>query len=878
MIGLRRTLTLRGHQWSRCQRLLTQSCTGNKQELELTNEVKQNIEEHWRHKVNEGQFNRQQSQDKYYVLSMFPYPSGNLHMGHVRVYTISDAVARFHRMCGKNVFQPIGWDSFGLPAENAANQRGVEPSQWTDQNISQMKQQLERLGCSFDWSHELSTCSSKYYKWTQKLFLMLHQQGLAYQNEALVNWDPVDQTVLADEQVDANGCSWRSGVKVEKKLLKQWFIRTSSFAKQLLEGLEDPTLRDWRDIINLQRHWIGECDGFAFNLQTSSSRRNLLRVWTPNPEYLKDPLGFLVLSSKHYLAKLPEAEAGHLSVENPFAKTTLPIIFSNEVNFPPKCDVYLAAPSFRQEDRELWEKAGLAFCSSDIHFNSTNWEILRHEVLEAARRLNVGGYRVSSKLQDWLISRQRYWGTPIPIIHCTKCGSVPVPEDQLPVILPPKQSAKDSPVCLCPKCGDPNARRETDTMDTFVDSSWYYLRFLDSHNDKQMFDPALVKQFMPVDLYIGGKEHAVLHLYYARFISHFLHSCGLTPTSEPFSRLLVQGMVMGRSFRIKGSGRYVPESQVEIINAKKNQALLKETKEPVVMSWEKMSKSKLNGVEPSEMFNEYGTDTTRLIILADVAPTSHRNWSSATFPGILNWQKRLWITLKDFQSARNDPSFPEVDTQSEDFLSEDAKLFDARNFYIKGATFNYRHAHQLSVAISKMQGLTNSLRRAPNYIQRYGKQFERALAAQIIMLAPMAPHFASELWSKFVSVKGRLNTSSELQWSEDVLAQHWPDIDPSYNLDLSIKVNGFENCVIKVQRTHLDKVTHSDALDIAFNTESVTSYLIDKKIRTTNFVLYPGIEATLNIYVDKVQKTQKPPPNSSKGSTNKDEAHGERRD
>jgi len=599
------------------------------QNPELTNDVKHRIEAHWREQLSGGQFNPKESQDKYYVLSMFPYPSGNLHMGHVRVYTIADSVARFQRMCGKNVFQPMGWDSFGLPAENAANQRGVEPASWTEQNIAQMKDQLKRLGCSFDWNHELSTCSPQYYKWTQNLFLMLHRHGLAYQNEALVNWDPVDKTVLADEQVDANGCSWRSGAKVEKKLLRQWFIRTSAYAKQLLDGLEDPTLRDWRDIINLQRHWIGECDGYAFNLLTSAS--GLLRVWTAHPEHLKDPHAFLVLRNNHHLAKLEDASS--LSAENPFAGTTMPVVFGDEVNFPPKCDVYLAAPSFRAEDKELWESYGLAFTSSDkeeVSLSPANWELLRKEVLQAATRLNVGGYRVSSKLQDWLISRQRYWGTPIPIVHCQKCGAVPVPKEQLPVSLPPKDSAKEAFLCECPKCGDKDARRETDTMDTFVDSSWYYLRYLDAQNSERIFDPTLANKFMPVDLYIGGKEHAVLHLYYARFMNHFLHSCGLSPTSEPFSRLLVQGMVMGRSFRVKGSGRYVPESEVEIVNAKKNQAVLKETKEPVVMTWEKMSKSKLNGVEPSDMFNEYGTDTTRLIILADVAPTSHRNWSTAS--------------------------------------------------------------------------------------------------------------------------------------------------------------------------------------------------------------------------------------------------------
>ncbi|XP_037939250.1 probable leucine--tRNA ligase, mitochondrial [Teleopsis dalmanni] len=849
------------HNWN--IRFLTKSCT-TADTTELNNDIKHTIENHWHNRINDLKFDPTCVDKKFYVLSMFPYPSGNLHMGHVRVYAISDAIARFYRMCGKNVFQPIGWDAFGLPAENAAIQRGVEPSEWTKQNIEQMKQQLKVLGCSFDWKHEMSTCDPTYYKWTQKLFLMLHKKGLAYQNEALVNWDPVDKTVLADEQVDSNGCSWRSGAKVEKKLLKQWFIRTTAYAKDLLDGLDDPTLQDWRDIINLQRHWIGECNGYAFQLLTSAG--NLLRVWTTNPEYLKDPNAFIVLKSKHYLSKIKNAE--QLTLENPFTGITIPIFFSDIPNYADNCDVYLASPGFSLDDKLLQENMNLALLVQNIN-NNLDVNTAKTEVLEQAKRLNIGGQRVSAKLQDWLISRQRYWGTPIPIVHCDQCGAVPVPEEKLPVLLPHKSNlvgnSKEENQCVCPKCGNSNAQRETDTMDTFVDSSWYYLRYLDSTNSQKIFDEKLIKTCMPVDLYIGGKEHAVLHLYYARFMNHFLHSVGMVPTSEPFKRLLVQGMVMGRSYRIKGTGRYVTENEVEVVNAKKNQALLKETKEPVVMSWEKMSKSKLNGVDPTDMFREYGTDTTRLIILADVAPTSHRNWSNATFPGILNWQKRLWLTVNEFYAERTAPDNQTIDINDKKFLEEDDKMFDSRNFYIKGATFNYRYAHQLSVAISKMQGLTNSLRRAPKEIVRYGKQFERALASQIIMLAPMAPHFASELWSKFASTPNRLNaTTDELQWDNDVLSQRWPEIDMDYKLDLTIKVNGFENCVMKIPRCHLDKLTSNDAMDIAFNTDSVTSYLIDKKIRNTNYVFYPGIDATLNIYVEKVKQTKQKSINPTK--------------
>ncbi|KAL5291954.1 lars-2 family protein [Megaselia abdita] len=837
---------LPGSRFPRLSRAITQATT-TFDVKEPDNATKLTIEAYWRDKLNNGSFSTKSDAEKFYALSMFPYPSGNLHMGHVRVYTISDTMARFHRMNGKNVFHPVGFDAFGLPAENAAIQRNISPADWTNQNISQMRSQLKQLGCSFDWNHELSTCNEDYYKWTQKLFLMLFKEGLAYQNEALVNWDPVDKTVLADEQVDANGCSWRSGAKVEKKLLKQWFIRTTKFAERLLEGLSDPTLRDWKDIINLQKHWIGECNGYSFQMKFQGKPLSL-RVWTESPEKLIDLNAFVVLKESHPLRKL--LGDGDLHLHNPFTNNQIPVVFHNEVEFPEKSDVYLASPHYKDTDKTLRASFNLPFQINDL---AESDEANKRVVLKIADLIGNGGYKVSSKLQDWLVSRQRYWGTPIPIIHCDSCGAVPVEEKDLPVRLP-----LDKKEQKCPKCGNENAKRETDTLDTFVDSSWYYLRYLDSQNKDQIYDEEVIKKFMPVDLYIGGKEHAVLHLYYARFINNFLHSKGLSPHPEPFQRLLVQGMVMGRSFREKGSGKYLKEDEVEILDAKKNKAICKETKQPVVMTWEKMSKSKLNGVDPSDMIGEYGSDTTRLIILGDVAPTSHRNWSNATFPGILNWQKRIWLTLNEFYDLRNSEDLETINKEDKKFIEEDEKLFDARNYYIAGATFNYRHSHQLSVAISKMQGLTNSLRRTPKHIIKHGKHFEQALATQIIMLAPMAPHFASELWSKFCSTPNRLNSDSEeLQWNEDVLAQRWPSVDLQYKLEFTVRINGFDNAVIKIPRINLDKLTYDEAMDIAFNTDSVTSYLTDKKIRITNFVHYPGIEAILNIFVDKVKKPKK---------------------
>ncbi|GJQ87681.1 hypothetical protein Trydic_g17499 [Trypoxylus dichotomus] len=787
---------------------------------ELTLDLKHEIEKHWCDKVNK--IPNDGSKEKYYVLSMFPYPSGNLHMGHVRVYTISDSVARFQRMNGKNVIHPIGWDAFGLPAENAAIERNVLPDNWTKQNIQHMKGQLEQLGCSFDWDRELSTCDADYYRWTQDLFLKLYDAGLVYQRKAQVNWDPVDKTVLADEQVDENGNAWRSGAKVEKKYLKQWFIRTTRFAKELYEGLDSTILEDWRDITKLQKHWIGICDGVTFDCEIMENGVKKLNI----------------------------------TAENPITKDSIPI-FVETVDFENGTDHYLGIPE-SENDKKLFARYNIKL--SKIEGDSLVNLKKREEICKKAKDLNQGGYWTSSKLKDWLISRQRYWGTPIPIIHCKSCGPQAVPRKDLPVLLPKlnafssdRSSSEEYKSWLhttCPKCNG-EALRETDTLDTFFDSSWYYLRYLDTKNQKELFDKDKIMKQMPVDLYIGGKEHATLHLYYARFIGYFLHSLGLVPTPEPFKRLLVQGMVMGRSFRLKESGKYVREDEVEILDAKKNKAVHKVTKKPVSMSWEKMSKSKHNGVDPSDMFKQYGVDTTRLLIMADVAPTSHRNWNSNTFPGILNWQRRLWLTIQDFLKHRK--TLPKSITD-EKFKYEDDYMFDSRNYYIKGATFNYCQSQQMSVALSKMQGLTNSLRRVSPFTVAASFQYERALAAQIILLAPMAPHFASELWSGFLSAENRLNDNSEIDWNADVLQQRWPDVDYDYRLELVCQVNGCENAAVKFPRKEIEVLCKEDALRIALEQDKVQEVLKTRTILDVKYAIHYGYENVLNILTDQ------PPP------------------
>ncbi|XP_018563996.1 probable leucine--tRNA ligase, mitochondrial [Anoplophora glabripennis] len=832
---------------------------------ELSPEIKHKIENHWRNRIKVENFNENEtSKEKYYVLCMFPYPSGFLHMGHVRVYTISDTIARYQRMNGKNVIHPIGWDAFGLPAENAAIDRQIAPEEWTKQNIAYMKKQLQELGCSFEWHRELATCDPEYYKWTQDLFLKLYNAGLVYQKEALVNWDPVDQTVLADEQVDENGCSWRSGAVVEKKLLKQWFVRTTKFAKDLLEGLNDSVLHDWRDIIKLQRHWIGKCNGVHFDFKICDGGDNV-SLWTDMPEYIEHAK-FVAVSNGHILAK-KEVKSGERTVklnvelENPFNSEKLPVYVTNDVEFLPGTDTFVGIPGAQEQAETFAIKYNIPYGAIPKFIVEEEIKRQQEAVCKKAQQLNIGGYWTSAKLRDWLISRQRYWGTPIPIIHCEKCGTQPVPRENLPVELPKltKLSQKGGSQLaevkefintICPKCGG-SAKRETDTMDTFVDSSWYYLRYLDPKNNNEMFDEEKTRRMTPVDLYIGGKEHAVLHLYYARFVSHFLHSLGLLPEREPFRRLLVQGMVMGRSFRVKGTGEYLPETKVNILDLKRNKAVVKETGEPVNISWEKMSKSKFNGVDPDDMFKNYGIDTTRLLILADVAPTSHRNWNSNTFPGILNWQKRLWLTIRDFLKHRTNlpPRIPE-----DQFRSHEDFMFDSRNYYIKGTSFNYLISQQLSVAVSKQQGLTNSLRKSPPAIFAYGLQFERALATQIILLAPMAPYFASELWSGFIAAPNRLNNSEEIRWDKSVFEQTWPETDMDYNLDLVCQVNGFENSVVKIPRKDLERLQEEEAISIALKQKEVQSTLTTRNVLDIRYTVHAGCEGIVNILTDQ------PPP------------------
>lgn len=703
-----------------------------------------------------------------------------------------------------------------------------------------MKQQLVDLGCSFDWDRELMTCDPQYYRWTQYLFLKLHEAGMAYQKEAPVNWDPVDQTVLADEQIDEQGRSWRSGALVERRMLKQWYLRTTAYSKQLLDGLKEVDADLWRDIINLQEHWIGACDGMRFNFHLQMNGTDLdqfLSVFTRTPEAIFGAShvcvagGHYLNNEKYYKVDDRAEDEKELNVVaiHPFTGKHLPVFVVPSKDFGEHLDAVVGIPSLHAEDANFATKYNLTYVNVTENGCMINSDFLDglspKEALDAifcrAKQMRCG-YVTSEKARDWLISRQRYWGTPIPIVHCQKYGAVPVPYEDLPVTLPqveqyrghgnsPLASAKEWTKVKCAKCDcDGFGTRETDTMDTFVDSSWYFLRYLDSQNSKEIVS-AEASNLMPVDLYIGGKEHAIMHLYYARFISHFLYSIGLVPCREPFVNLLTQGMVMGRSYRLTNTGRYLRPDEVDFSGKVPVQV---GTDAAVTVGWEKMSKSKFNGVDPEKVVQEHGTDTTRLCILANVAPKSDRPWSSDVFVGVLRWQTRIWSLVTDYILHKSAKHVENSSVTDEDMQKFDLELFNMRNLTLKEMTFHMEKTFLLNSAISRMQSLTNVLMKYPKSAISSSVQFERSLLELVIMLSPFAPMFASELWSGLASVP---NKSDLFQWSNSVLEQKWPSIDKTYCLLMVVTVNGRDEFDVRLPMPYeqTNSLTPDDALSLA---------------------------------------------------------------
>ncbi|TNN12560.1 putative leucine--tRNA ligase [Schistosoma japonicum] len=757
-------------------------------------------------------------------------------------------------MSGELTICPMGWDSFGLPAENAAIDRNEHPLNWTRKNIMSMKQQInETMSLSVDWSRELSTCDPNYYKWTQWLFLKLYQSDLAYHRPAYVNWDPIDKTVLADELIDNQGCSWRSGAKVERRPLRQWFFRTTVYSESLLDGLKDIENNQWRDVVQLQRGWLGHLNGtqMEFNIYSSVEQHDCnprhhhtifqssfkcehiknviqenerLAVFTKYPNLAvadlvshirvgPDSVYFADIYRKGKLNNMrPQvwisgeihfSQILDISVRHPFTGRSIPMIrenirlsklsraYPNELVFSlngrtSDCisellDIPLPPGKLFSAEKDLSNLSKSDVISEDdlkrcvifTPISELHGKTVSESMNKAMQILRVnkrGGYWCSDERTDWLVSRQRYWGTPIPIIHCDSCGAVPVPEDQLPVLLPPLENPLkrgDEPLkhneswrkTTCPKCGKP-ASRETDTLDTFVDSSWYYLRYLDPQNNSSMCDWKKAANSLPVDVYIGGAEHAVRHLYYARFIAHFLHDISILPSREPFRRFLPVGLVLGQTYVDPETGRFISTQRVnkKHLSGKDVQYYEVETNTPVQMYWDKMSKSKFNGIDPSEVVDKHGMDTVRLTMLANVGPHRTRKWTEGdVLYGINNWLNkisRLIEQLIEYSTSLQNSNIPwELKCNMDDpLLVHTPNFFKYHQSIIKRVNGYYDDTFVISSAIARLQEMTELLRKSSTLVGGPGPSsfmYLRALADLLVMLAPVAPIYASELWSGF---------------------------------------------------------------------------------------------------------------------------------
>jgi leucyl-tRNA synthetase len=801
----------------------------------------QSIEQKWQQtwaEQNLDQMPEDTQKPKFYALSMFPYPSGNLHMGHVRNYTIIDVIARLKRMQGYRVLNPMGWDAFGLPAENAAIERGIPPAKWTYENIAQMKGLFRSLGISFDWTKEVTTCSPDYYRWTQWIFLQFLEAGLAYQKEAAVNWDPIDQTVLANEQVDNEGRSWRSGAKVERKLLRQWFLKITDYAEQLLNDLDK--LPDWPERVKLmQANWIGKSVGAYLEFPIVGMDDEKIAVFTTRPDTVYG-VSYLVLAPEHPLTQRVTTEDRKAAVEtfikevaaqseiertaedkpkrgiptggkaiNPFSGEEIPIWIADYVLYEYGTGAVMGVPAHDTRDFKFANQYQLpikvvivdddemplteAYTEPGIMINSQSFNGMdsikgKAAIIRAAEDSGCGKARVQYRLRDWLISRQRYWGAPIPVIHCPTCGTVPVPASDLPVLLPENVefTGKGSPLAKmeewvnvpCPSCGTPG-KRETDTMDTFIDSSWYFLRYPDAQNQEQIFETAKTNDWMPVDQYVGGIEHAILHLLYSRFFTKVLRDRGLINCDEPFKRLLTQGMVQAMAYKNPVTGKYVPPADIDPANPKDPQ-----TGEALQVFYEKMSKSKYNGVDPLEVMGKYGVDTARMFILFKAPPEKDLEWEDADVEGQFRFLNRVWRLVTEF--AARVPASPGQGGEKEVLSKPEKDLRRAIHTAIKAVSEDLEGDYQFNTAVSEMMKLSNALNDAKC---KDSPIYAEGINTLIRLLAPFAPHIADELWH---------NTGN----SESVHSQTWPSVDPSAlitdEITLVIQVMGKTRGTIQV--------------------------------------------------------------------------------
>ncbi|CAN9365898.1 Leucine--tRNA ligase [Alternaria tenuissima] len=891
---------------------------------------------HWDRLSSQWHDLRESDRGNAYVLPMFPYPSGTLHLGHLRVYTISDVLSRYKHMQGYKVLHPIGWDAFGLPAENAAIERGVHPEKWTLQNIDTMKGQMKEMGGRWDWDSEIRTCDPHFYKHTQRIFLMLHERGLAYQAESLVNYDPVDKTVLANEQVDANGCSWRSGAKVEKVMLKQWFLKIKEFQEPLLKDL-DALARDgkWPEkVLAMQRNWIGKSEGaqlwFDVISTNSETRFEPVDVFTTRADTLFG-VQYIALSMRHPIVQQLAIENSELRAfverakelpldtkegfrlrdivaRNPLAHVrgttgpSIPIYVAPYVLDDYGSGAVMGVPGHDARDHAFWrtnvgdepvkvvisaKKGALplslvpcsgkdmpvtekGFIAADIeHFGGMTSKQAANEVVRAITDTGKPAQKTANwRLRDWLISRQRYWGAPIPIVHCDSCGAVPVPEKDLPVELPNLpdsffEGRKGNPLAedenwkktACPKCGSA-AERETDTMDTFMDSSWYFFRFLDPKNEHALVDPTKTNSGMPVDLYVGGVEHAILHLLYARFISKFLATTSSWPkghltNGEPFTRLITQGMVHGETFTDPENGRFLRPDEVDLTNPSK--PIIKASGVTPNVSFEKMSKSKYNGVDPGATIAKYGADATRAHMLFQAPVSDVLEWDEKKITGVQRWLHRIiklstapWIPDDEMEKF----TVPEhVDKKllnilqdtstSEDSLNatreslvsilkqDEAKLWIKTQETIASVTESYSQTYSLNTIISDLMTLTNAIWDAPHasHITPYLKWY--SMAHLVRMLAPIAPGVAEEAWHQ-------LNTCTTSQTHEGSVQTVFARSFPTADLAIIPLLTTTRKCVVQIDGKRKFDVDIQKLPDSISPTDSnaVTKFVLRELLQT----------------------------------------------
>ena len=818
-------------------------------------------------------------ENAFYCLSMFPYPSGHLHMGHIRNYTISDVITRFHRANGRPVLQPMGWDAFGLPAENAAMSRGVPPAKWTRDNIAHMRGQLAELGFAIDWSRELATCDPAYYRWNQWLFVKMLERGIAYKKTGTVNWDPVDQTVLANEQV-IDGKGWRTGAEVVKREIPMYYLRITDYAEDLLAALDD--LDGWPERVRaMQANWIGKSVGMEIEFDTAEGP---LKVFTTRPDTLIGAT-YMAVAPEHPIARRaaendPEIEAfiascatggtseADLAVaekrgidtgftaRHPLTGAELPIWIANYVLMSYGEGAVMAVPAHDERDFEFANKYDLPIVQviqpdnageydsstwqdwyiakenvrlvNSGEFDGLDYEAGFNAIAEALEQRGKGRRRTQYRLRDWGISRQRYWGCPIPIIHCPDCGDVPVPEQDLPVLLPedlvpdgsgsPLTRCEEFLACTCPKCGSP-ARRETDTMDTFVDSAWYFMRYPSVDNDEAMVDER-TDAWMPVDQYIGGIEHAILHLLYARFWTRVMHDLDLVSAREPFSDLLTQGMVLAETwYRSDDRGRktWFNPGDVEVRRDDKGRivsATLRDDGEPVHFGGvEKMAKSKNNGVDPAAMVSQYGADTVRLFSMFAAPPEQSMEWSEAGVEGAWRFLKRLWQQVHDHLES-GEPGRLDPEALDDDALAMRRRVHET----IAKTTDDYSRRYTFNTAIAAVMECSN-------HLSRFKAADAAALAVAregweslVRLIAPITPHIGQALWNR-------------LGHDGDILAAGWPDLDESalaqQRVTVVVQVNG------KVRgRIQAAPGSDRDSLQqAALAEDNVARFVEDKAIR-----------------------------------------------